>query len=160
MNPIRKIVAAIDLSEASGQVLAAAREMATKLGASVEVVHVVYDLSKYMGFYIGGGSVRDLQASLEREADAKIHQVAKAAFGETEYQLSLIKGTPYADLVQHLAETDADLLVVGAHGLSKPEHKVFGSVAERLVKNAPCPILVVGQDRLKAKAEAMPKQLT
>jgi len=146
MNPIRIIVAATDLSPTGRIVLETARTLGAQLGAKVDAAHIVHDLSKYMGFYVGIGSLKDLQESLEFEARRKLQETCDSIFGkDADITVSVLKGTPYGDLVAHAMELGADLLIVGAHGLSKPEHKIFGSVAERLVKMAPCPVLVVGQ---------------
>lgn len=146
MKPIRKIIAAADLSPVGEEVLRAARELADQTGARVEVVHVVYDLSAYMGFYLGTGPIAELQQELERKAKTRLDEAcAKAFSGTTAPRSAIIKGTPFADLIRHLVEREADLVVVGAHGSAKPEHKIFGSTAERLVKCSPCPVLVVGQ---------------
>lgn len=146
MNPIRTLVAAIDLSSTTSEVLASARLMAEASSARVHVVHVVHDLSKYMGFYVGVESVGELQATLESEAREKTMAAVTAAFGaDHQVEVKVLRGTPFSDLVAEVESIGAGLLIVGAHGRSKPEHKIFGSTAERLIKNSPCPVLVVGQ---------------
>ncbi len=146
MKPIRTIVTATDLSEASNELLSSAQVLGDQLGARIQVVHVVHDLSRYMGFYVGTTSLRELQESIEQEAHKRLDELCSAEFGEREgVAWEVIKGTPFADLVAHVEQVGADLIMVAAHGQSKPEHKIFGSVAERLVKHAPCPVLVVGQ---------------
>lgn len=148
MTRSHRIAAAVDLSAATAGVLAAARWMAKALQARIHVFHVVHDLSKYMGFYIGAPPVGELQATIEKEAREKLAQAAAAAFRDAldvEVELHVLRGTPFSDLCLAVERLGPELLVVGAHGAEKPEHQIFGSTAERLVKAAPCPVLVVGQ---------------
>lgn len=145
MRPIRTIVAAVDLSETTREVLAAASILSKQLGAKLHVVHVVHDLGGYMGFYLTDRPMPELQRELEEEARAKLEQHVGAALGETGATVAVIRGTPFSDLVEYVREREGDLLVIGAHGHDKPEHRLFGSTAERLVKQSPCPVLVVGQ---------------
>lgn len=145
MKPIRTIVAATDLAESSRAVLEAARDLGERLEARVHVVHVVHDLGKYMGFYVGTPSIHGLQESLEREARMKLDTEVRAVFtGDHPPELHILKGTPFADLVARIETTGADLVIVGAQGPAKPEHDIFGSITERLVQRPPCPVLVVG----------------
>lgn len=146
MEPIRNVLCALDLADGSRRVLESAAAVARQLGATLRAVHVVHDLERYMGFYVGTASLPKLQEELEREAQQKVRALVREVFGDEEaVPVAVVKGTPYADLVAHAREVEADLIVVGAVGHSKPEHKMFGSVAERLCRHAPCPVLVVGQ---------------
>lgn len=145
MNDIKTIVAAVDLSDTSRTVLESARDLARRLDAQVRVVHVVHDMQKYMGFYIGAKPLDALQHELESEARDRVRRLAAELFDDAAPEITIVKGTPYSDLSAFVRDASGDLLVVGAHGLRKPEHQIFGSTAERLLKAAPCPVLVVGQ---------------
>ncbi len=145
MNDIRTIVAATDLSPCGEEVLRTAKGLAERFGAEVEVVHVVFDLRKLMGFFVSDRPLGEMQASLEQEAAAGLKKQVSEVFGDAKVGATTRKGTPYGDLVRHVEEVGGDLLVVGAHGAEKPEHRVYGSTAERLVKESPCPVLVIGQ---------------
>ncbi|MFG0320629.1 MAG: universal stress protein [Planctomycetota bacterium JB042] len=146
MNDIRTIVAATDLSPSGAEVLRTAKGLADRFGARVEVVHVVFDLRKLMGFFVSDRPLGEMQASLEQEATSGLRKQVRDVFGDAEVGATTRKGTPYGDLVRHVEEVGGDLLVVGAHGAEKPEHRVYGSTVERLVKESPCPVLVIGQD--------------
>jgi len=150
LDQVRTIVAAVDLSDTSREVLDAACALARKLDARVHVLHIAYDLSKFMGFYVGDKSIASVQTELDREALAKLELLcatcATDSGGEAPpIDSSVRRGTPFSDVTDFVREVSGDLLVVGAHGMSKPEHKIFGSTAERLVRFSPCPVLIVGQ---------------
>lgn len=145
MNDIRTIVAATDLTSNGEEVLRSAKGLAAKLGANVEVVHIVFDLRRLMGFFVSDRPLSEIQRTLDEEAAAGLAAQVERVFGGADVKAETRKGTPYADLVEYVEEVGGDLLVVGAHGAEKPEHRVYGSTAERLVKRSPCPVLVVGQ---------------
>lgn len=144
------IVAAIDLSENSEEVLRWAKLLADKFETSVKVVHIVPDLSAYTGIFLSKSKpIQTVQKELEIEAEEKILWVTKKSLGRsTEYETSVLRGHPVEDLVKFVKSNRASLLVLGCHGHRKPQHQIFGSTAEQLLKRSPCPVVTVGQDFL------------
>jgi nucleotide-binding universal stress UspA family protein len=147
MNTVKTIVAAIDLSDASRDVLRWARLLAERFEASLRVVHVVPNLKASMGFYLTKKPIDAIQSEMEVEAEEKLLWLAREHLGETkDIKLEVLCGHPTSSLVAYLKESAADLVVVGCHGHAKPEHKLFGSTAAQLLKISPCPVVTVGQE--------------
>jgi nucleotide-binding universal stress UspA family protein len=149
MNTVKTIVAAIDLSDTSRDVLRWARLLAERFEASLRVVHVVPDLKAYMGFYLTEKPIDTIQSEMDVEAEEKLLWLAREHLGEAKNgKLEVLRGHATSSLVKYLKDSNADLVVVGCHGHAKPEHKLFGSTAEQLLKISPCPVVTVGQELL------------
>ena len=141
---IKNILVATDFSEPSGVALAYGRDLARNYNAKLHVVHIVEDVllrySPEVGF-VGGDLQRDLDALATRELN-------KLVTDEDRKQLNAVavieRGVNAADTIVKYAKANAiDLIVTGTHGRGAVKHFFMGSVAERVVRTAPCPTLTV-----------------
>jgi nucleotide-binding universal stress UspA family protein len=117
------VVLGTDFSDRSARAREVAVEYARRLGAVLHVVHVE-------GWACGAGD----ESMLRGEVDA-IHDTP--AVGH------LLSGTPATELTRYARDCDAQLLVVGTHGRTGLGHLLLGSVAERVLRLAHCPVLIV-----------------
>ncbi len=153
----RKILVATDFSEPSDAARRMAVELARRLGAELEIVHVEEPLPAYA---FAEGPLPDLprlQEEVRSWAERELEQQAKEARDAgVPVTTAILVGTP-ANAIVETARTDgADLIVVGSHGRTGLERVLLGSVAERIVRNAPCPVLTV-RNTPGAQQEARPK---
>jgi len=126
-NP-RQILCAIDLSDVSPPALACAVSLGRAFGAKVTVLHV-FDPSSLLTPLDG---LPNLQAMLAPFATA----------GEMP-RLVTAEGNATAEIVRHARDLNADLIVLGTHGRSGFDRFALGSVAEKVLRKAPCPVLTV-----------------
>lgn len=141
-SPVRRMVLAVDLSDASKVVIQQGVAFARQLGCSIDLVHVrepfVYPVTG--GFAPASDQERVLidwiDASLVALADGIV------AAGISCVTTSL-HGSAAAEIVGHAHRSGADLVAVGSHGHGGIAHAVLGRVAERVVHRAACPVLVV-----------------
>ena len=144
MTRITRIMVPTDFSPASDVALEYARALAGEFSASIDLVHV-FDDPFTSGAFVGDGTVMmplELRASLEnwaREQLAERH--ARHANALPGSSTVLLMGAPARRIVEHANETGADLIVMGTHGRSGLGHLLLGSVAERVVRTAACPVL-------------------
>ena len=146
MDPrdIKKILAPTDFSEPSARAVDTAVAFARAFGATVELVHVAVEAAYVLPppvdvavLPIDMGKLLDETAkSLERE-EARLRGAGVTATSTT------LVGRPDAEIVDHAAKTGADIIVMGTHGRTGLGHVLLGSVAERVVKHARCPVLIV-----------------
>ena len=140
---IRKIVVPVDFSEHSKVALETAIDLAKANKARMHLLHsypiFVADLSPY-GYALPANLDRDV-----REAAAtQLAQWADKARGEGVAVETSLTPTPACQATVELAgELHADLIVMGTRGLSGLKHVMLGSVTERTVRLAPCPVLTV-----------------
>lgn len=141
---IKKILVATDFSEPSGAALAYGRDLARTNNAQLLVLNVVDDMLRHYSpevGLIGGDFQRDLEQLASRDLEALITD-------EDRRDLNAVavveRGANPADVVTTYAKTHSiDLIVTGTRGRGAVQHLLVGSVAERVVRTAPCPVLTV-----------------
>ncbi|MGE0593398.1 MAG: universal stress protein [Vicinamibacterales bacterium] len=136
MNQPASILAATDFSDASRVAVGLASRLAHHTGGTLHLVHVEEPLLVAAARH---GHI-DLAAETRRELEAFAATLVPPP-ARAEYQVA--RGDAVTALLETAARLDADVLVVGRHGMSGPAHLVFGSVTEGLVRHAELPLLVV-----------------
>jgi nucleotide-binding universal stress UspA family protein len=144
MDKLRSILLTTDFSETSAEAFPAATGLAARFGARITVVHVEDDrvsplLVEYMA--VGLESIRQRQVENAQRQLAEF--VAKHLAPDAEFDLEVSLGVPHAEIVRLAAERDADLIVMATHGRGFISHAMMGSTTERVLRRAPCPVLVV-----------------
>jgi nucleotide-binding universal stress UspA family protein len=147
---IHKILFATDLTEASGPALENAVELAERLGTSIVALHAIEPVQEARPWYVPlvaqeaevfrGVSSRQKEAAQRVLAD----QVGKATNGkDVEVETIVRSGVP-SEVIPWLAnELGVDLIVMGTHARKGLSHFMLGSIAERVVRTASCPVLTV-----------------
>jgi nucleotide-binding universal stress UspA family protein len=142
MPPIRKILVPTDFSEHSNLALQYAVELAQHYGASLTLAHV-YPIVNYAaaeGFALyTPEQLASLMTQLGDQMKATEDQ-ARAA-GATQLDSTMLQGDAYQEVI-NLAK-DYDMVVMGTHGRTGFKHALLGSVAEKIVRTCPCPVLTV-----------------
>jgi len=138
---INKILCAVDMSPDARRSLDRARQLAQKSGAILEILNVVdtKTLKECMDLWKG---LDEQQSSCGRDLESEA-KTALASFAGTEDGLVVKTGTPHETITGYAEETGADLIVMGARGISRFEGLFLGSVSESVVKTSSCPVLVV-----------------
>ena len=152
---ITRILVPTDFSEASDAALAEARDLAATLGASIRIVHVFDDPYVTSAMSADGQMFLppDLRASLMKDADARLRQRLDAAVSpDRGEECALVTGPVAASIVEEAQTSGADLILMATHGRGGVSHLLLGSVAERVVRTAPCPVLTVRPQPSDAKA--------
>lgn len=145
MPQIRKILVPIDFSPHSAEATSWAADLARRYDATIKLVHVYQPVTMVLpeGYVLKSASaLAELMHSLDQAlADAK-SDLERTAPGLT-IDAELLQGAPFAEVVRHAREHGFDLIVLGTHGRTGLRHALLGSVAEKVVRKAPCPVLTV-----------------
>jgi nucleotide-binding universal stress UspA family protein len=149
MNEWRKILVPVDFSDDSRQALRSACELAARYGARVDVIHVV-QAPVYVGDLVAPGGVR-LVDFLREEAQEQLSTFAAetAELEPVRGQVGVFVGAPAEVILRRADEAAADLIVMGTRGRTGLAHVLLGSVAERVLRHAHRPVLVVPAPRAK-----------
>lgn len=144
MVKLTNILVATDFSEPSAVAMAYGRDLARTYGARLHVLHVVEDLATRFASE-ASFVLPDVQADFERIA---ADQLARVVTDDDRKTLDIVTAvqtdTNVAEGIIAYARSKAiDLIVTGTHGRGGVKHLLIGSVAERVVRNAPCPVLTV-----------------
>jgi nucleotide-binding universal stress UspA family protein len=136
------ILAPTDFSEYSQQAIQYARDLAQKFGAALLLLHVVelppYPIEGLPPGHMGGELLEDM----EQQAISDLAQVlAKEA--EVKVGRRVAMGIPYRKISEIAEAEKVDLIVMATHGRTGFSHLFMGSVAERVVRTAPCPVMTI-----------------
>jgi nucleotide-binding universal stress UspA family protein len=146
MIALKNILVATDFSEPSDAALTYGRALARTFGATLHLAHVVDSVPTFVyGADAYAVSMPELQQELE---DAARRQLAELLVDNDRPPLParlvlLTSNAPAAAIVDYAKGERIDLIVAGTHGRGGVTHLLMGSVAERVVRTAPCPVLTV-----------------
>jgi nucleotide-binding universal stress UspA family protein len=141
---MRNLMIAVDLSDATDQVIAVARKIAHVPGAKMHLVHVANPSLATVATEVGPIVSRGDLASLLQADRRKLHALADQLKSEG-YQTSffLFEGNPVDELVHQARRLQADVIVMGSHGHGALYHLLMGSTSEGVLRKACCPVLLV-----------------
>jgi nucleotide-binding universal stress UspA family protein len=137
----KTVVVATDFSEQSQLALEYARVFAKRFGANLRVLHVV-EIPVVLSAEVPLPDVSQLADRAVANAQEKIG-TALARLEETNVIGQVLVGQPAETIVQYASDHAADLIVMGTHGRRGLAHFLVGSVAERVIRDAPCPVFTV-----------------
>jgi nucleotide-binding universal stress UspA family protein len=144
MKKVQKILFPIDFASNFETMLPWVSTFADKFDATVYVVFVAQDLSNFSTFYVPHGNIQSFQQEAldsARKRMAAVKQELFSKFPKLETRVEL--GSP-ADKILELAKKEKiDLIIMGAHGRKGLERAIFGSVADKVVQSAPCPVMTI-----------------
>lgn len=143
MAGFQRILLATDFSETAAGATDLALLMARTFKASLDVLHVVET-----GIPIVTDGVAYLPPNyyddIEKQAAEKLESVIpRAERDKLSVTLALRKGAPFVEIIHYARDQKMELIVLGTHGRGALAHVIMGSVAERVVRKSPCPVLTV-----------------
>lgn len=143
MNGFKKILCPVDYSVCSNEALKQAVSLAQREKAKLYLMHVV-DIRMYgheapLSFEMP----RPTEETLKKVEEDLAKNILKEAREKVEVETIVTMGIPAVEIVNTAKEKGVDLIVMGTHGRTGIAHVVIGSVAENVVRKAPCPVLTV-----------------
>lgn len=144
MKQVKKILFPVDFAEPYETLLPWVSTFVEKFGATLYVVFVAQDLASFSSFYVPHGNIQSFQqeameAAKKRMAAAVTEHFKKFAALETR----VLMGAPAEKILELVKAEKIDLIVMGAHGRKGLERVFFGSVADRVVTEASCPVVTI-----------------
>ncbi len=145
MIALRTILVPIDFSDASTAALRYARAFAEAFSSHLHLLHVVQD--PYVQPWAAealGVSLAGVLERWEQDALAQLERLLPPAErGPLAVTCATRVGHPFVEILGYAVDTAADLIVMGTHGRGPVAHMLLGSVTERVIRKAPCPVLTV-----------------
>jgi nucleotide-binding universal stress UspA family protein len=139
----RKILVPTDFSDPAREALRVAIDLARESKGSLTLVHA-WDVSAFA--FVGDGLIlSSLYADIPAAAEQQLAEWKRDAekLGAVDIATRLANGPAWDKIVEAAKRESAELIVMGTHGRTGLKHALIGSVAERVVRHAPCPVLVV-----------------
>jgi nucleotide-binding universal stress UspA family protein len=151
MKPIRKILFPVDLSDASPAITPWVIMMAEKFEAQIHLLFVVRTF-EYLGtFNLTQAAIDDFSIGITEGAEEKIKEFAETELKKYPYSNTrILSGDPVYEILDYISSEEIDLVIMGTHGRKGLNRVIFGSVADRIVKMSPVPVLTINPYRVKA----------
>ena len=145
MNRFEKIFVAIDFSPGSDEALRQAHDRAGPMAAQLAVCHIVPNELRSNLLFPHISRMAALEAPLElkriaESASARVKEITGRS--EQEFELIVDDGTPYALILTNAEAWRADLIVMGSHGTTGDQGVLLGSVTDKVIRHAHCPVLI------------------
>jgi nucleotide-binding universal stress UspA family protein len=141
---VKTILVPVDFSDNSKKILGDAEKIAAKFGAKLSLIFVVQSFDDYSGFFVPHMPIAQFQDDLLTSARQKMANFVEDNLSAGAACATNVSVGDVAEEITSFAETsNADMIIMGTHGYRGVERILFGSVAEQVVKTAPCPVLTI-----------------
>lgn len=145
MIDLKRVLFATDFSDLAETAQDYACEFAARFGAELHVLHVLQDVMLMMPEPGSAFSLpQNYMLDLKQAAEKTLESIPSAAWCQGKKVVRATRmGAAFVEIVRYAREHDIDLIVIGTHGRGGLKHVLLGSVAERVVRKAACPVLTV-----------------
>jgi nucleotide-binding universal stress UspA family protein len=155
---LRRILVPIDFSDTSRAALEEGVTLAHQFGAELQLLHVVEDNSPSvsqiaLAYPVFQSYVHELVKTGQKQLDGLTLPACEPALA---IQRKVVIGDPVDKINDYAGQHGIDLIVMGTHGRTGPSHWLIGSVAERVVRSAPCPVLVTPRQPVTIRTSTAP----
>lgn len=143
MANLKKIICALDLSNHSKYVAEYANLLATLSGASIVAVYTAPTMTQYTGFHVPPNAIDDFVGEIVHGAKQTMDEFVKENFKNVDVRSEIMVGYAAEEIVAISIAESADLIIMGTHGRRGIDRILFGSVAEKVVKNSNIPVMTI-----------------
>ncbi|MHC4321702.1 MAG: universal stress protein [Planctomycetota bacterium] len=144
MISLKKILCPIDHSDCSKEALKYAVTFAMKDEAKLYLLHVIDIRSFNEGLDAMSTQIPD-EETLEQLRVKLLDCIPEEIRDDMDVEAIVIQGIPFVEIISTAKEKEIDMIVIGSHGRTGIKHMMLGSVSEKVVRKAPCPVLTVRQ---------------
>ena len=144
MKNFKKILFPIDFSEVSPEIVPYVISMADKLNAEVHIIFVVRQLENYRSIFVSHLAVENFEMEIVLGAETKMDEFVEAFFkGIIRPKTKILIGDIVEEIIKYIKAKGIDLVIIGTHGRKGMDRIILGSIADRVIKSAPVPVLSV-----------------
>jgi nucleotide-binding universal stress UspA family protein len=153
MQEIQTIITPVDFSDNADMIAQSAAYTAGKFGAMLHLIFVVQNFEDYSGFFVPPVNLPNLEEELLKSAQQRMDEfIAEKEkdfqqAGATAVHSKVLTGDVSEEILNYAREIDCNLIIMGTHGYKGLERIMFGSVADKVVKNACCPVMTINPYR-------------
>ena len=144
MISLKKILCPIDHSDCSKEALKYAVSFAMKDEAKLYLLHII-DIRSFNDSLVSMSQQIPDKETLEQLRMKLLDCIPEDIRDDMDVEATVIQGIPFAEIISTAKEKEIDMIVIGSHGRTGISHMMLGSVSEKVVRKAPCPVLTVRQ---------------
>jgi nucleotide-binding universal stress UspA family protein len=144
MISLKKILCPIDHSDCSKEALKYAVSFAMKDEAKLLLLHIIDIRSFNEGLDAMSTQIPN-EETLEQLRVKLLDCIPEEIRDDLDVEAIVIQGIPFAEIISTAKEREIDMIVIGSHGRTGISHMMLGSVSEKVVRKAPCPVLTIRQ---------------
>jgi nucleotide-binding universal stress UspA family protein len=161
MTELSRILVPTDFSASSDAALEYGKMLAQRLGASLHMLHVIEepDVAGGWGSEVYVAELPRIREAALREAETRLNEIlTHTERGDVQLSTDIADGRAAPTIIDVARRRHIDLIVMGTHGRSGVAHLLLGSVTEKVLRTASCPVLVVRaiEDAVDVAAERTP----
>jgi universal stress protein A len=158
LRSIKTILVPVDFSGCSREGLRYAVDFANEFGATIILLHATYLGYIYSSEGTAIYDIPGLQKAARKNAERHMRELVRTVdFRGAKFETVFTDGSPVLDICAFARDHNVDLIITSTHGLTGLEHVLIGSVAEHVVRHAPCSVLVV-PSHPKTRLANLPKR--
>lgn len=147
----KKILCPIDFSEFTDEILEYALDITKKFNAELHLIHVIPNLNYFTPYesFFTPENLIVVEQNLETEVNKDFDNVMKKI--DIPVKKIIKTGAAFVEIIDYVKSESIDLVIMGTHGRTGIEHILIGSVAEKVVRKSPCPVLTIRPKSQKFK---------
>jgi len=144
MKEFKRILFPVDLSESSENILPYVQMVAKKFDAKIHILFAARVFQYFTSIYVPHPSINKFEQEIIEGAEKKLYEFIDKHFKEySGTKTAVVAGDASEEIINYVESQGIDLIIMGTHGRKGMDKVIFGSVAERVVKTSPVPVLVV-----------------
>ena len=151
MHEFKKILFPVDLSESSTKIVPFVKSLAIRYEARIHLLFVARVFDYFTSMYVPHPSVSQFEKEVIEGAEKRLYEFADEGFKDIAgTRTQVVAGDPSEEILSYINTHGIHLVVMGTHGRKGLDKVIFGSVAERVVKSSPVPVMVVNPFKVDA----------
>ena len=144
IEAVNRILVPMDFSDHAISALSYAKEIAATFDAQLQVVHVIEESVHPACYAIGKSSVFELMPDVKNKSEKEMRRLFEESSGpSSNAEYHVIEGFASSEILRFAKKNKSDLIIIATHGLTGLKHLLLGSVAEKVVRAAECPVFTV-----------------
>ena len=149
MKEFRNILFPVDLSESSSKIIPYVQTVAEKFKSRIHLLFVARVFDYFTGIYVPASTITNVQKEIMDGAEKRLDEFVEQHFNDyPDTVASIVAGDATDMIINYIETNEIDLVIMGTHGRKGLDKVIFGSVAERAVKTAPVPVMVVNPHKI------------
>ena len=148
MKEFYRILYPVDLSEPSAKIVPYVQSVAQKFGSQIHILFAARVFDHFTSMYVPLPSISKFEKELIEGSEKRLYEFVDEHFSEfPQTKTAVVAGDASEEIINYIQENKIDLVIMATHGRKGMDKIIFGSVAERVVKTSPVPVMVVNPFR-------------